>query len=336
MALRDPLSGASLLVVMPGDYGISGAFAANLEHLGSRHRVVRCNEYPGRMSLGQKVARLLHKLAGDRGYRRRFHKRNDMAKMWEQIGLDHFDYVLCIRPDLLPVEDLVRLKSRGRRCFAYTWDGLTRYAVTAEQRRCFEKLHVFDPLDARPSEGLPLLGNFYFDCYPELLPQITLPPADAYHIGAHDGRWPVIEKACRELLAIGLRPDVRQFLHRGRAHVPFPPYVTKIFDHMPYEQALAESLRCRLLLDIHNVGIHQGLSFRAFEAVGYGRKLVTTNPLVREQDFYRPSNIYCLGHDSRTLADFVAEPMEALPDAVRLRYGFSAWIRRALDLPALQ
>ena len=335
MEATDPLGGASLLIIMPGEYGIRDAFVSNLKHHGSRYRVVSCNYYPCRMNFGQKVLRAFRKMIGDSGYRKRFQKQNDMVKMLEHIGTDTFDYVLCIRPDLLTFEALDRIKSRARRCFAYTWDGLSRFDGTLERRKYFEKLHVFDPKDAKPEEGMPVLGNFYFDCYPELLPKLNLQAADVYFIGSYDSRWPIVEKICNEMIAAGLKPDVQQFASRHRDHVNLPAYAKAFYSHKPYVQALAEAVRCRAILDIHHVAVHNGFSFRVFEAIGYGLKLVTTNSLVLDQDFYRSANIYCLGNDARTLADFIAEPLEPLPEAVRLRYGFKAWIRRALDLPAL-
>ena len=255
-----------------------------------------------------------------------------MPQMWERIGADPFDYAFCIRPDLLPPEELEKIKSRARRSFGYTWDGLGRFEGTLQRRQFFDKLYVFDPADANPTGGIHLLGNFYFDCYPDSLPKLDLPEADAYFIGTFDRRWTVVKKICEELLAIGLKPDVQQFVRNPRTLPPLPSYVKVFSEHKPYPQALAEALRCRILLDIHHADVHDGLSLRVFEAIGHGRKLITTNPLVLSQDFYRTANIYCFGHDARSLEEFVAEPLEALPDDMRSRYGFSAWIRRALDL----
>lgn len=334
MEARDPLGGASLLVIMPREYKLDEAFATNLGHLRSRHLVVTSNSEPVHMHLGHNMLRLLCKMAGDGGYRKRFQKPHDMRRMWERVGTRCFDYALCIRPDLLPLGDLDRIRSRAKRCFGYVWDGMARFEGTLERRGYFEKLHVFDPADARPSEGMPLLGNFYFDCYPERLPKVDLPPADAYFVGRRDERWPVIDRLCRDLVASGLRPDIQQFVSRSRLFCAPHPYVTMLHQHKPYERALAEALRCRVLLDIHNEGVHGGMSFRVFEALGYGRKLVTTNPLVARQDFYRPANVYSLGLETRTLAEFLAEPMVPVPEDVRRKYGFSAWVRRALDMPA--
>ena len=337
MPPRDPLEGGRLLVVMPGHVGIAESFSANLRHLGVDHRVATYTECTGRVPyahFGQRLANLLCKLRGDRGYRQRMMRRLQLERLWEGVGPGEFDHILCIRPDLLPVEDIERLRARAPRIFAYTWDGLGRFGGTLERRHLFEKFHVFDPVDARPGAGMPLLGNFYFDCYPELLPSVDRPPADAYFIGQHDDRWPVIDRLARDLVALGLRPDIQQYIGTSGQFENPPPHVTVLRQQKPYATALAESLRCRILIDIHQPNLHGGLSFRPYEALGYGRKLITSNPLALRQDFHHSANIYCLGHDRRSLTEFLAEPLVPVPEDVRARHGFSAWIRRALDLPA--
>lgn len=336
MTVEDPLEGASLLVVVPSEYGFDDSFATNLKRLHVRHKVVGSHYSFPALRLSQQVKRVLCKLTGDFGYRRRLQVRHNMSKMWERIGEESFDYALCIRPDLLPMEDLRRMRSQVRRFYGYTWDGVRRFGGLLERQHFFEKLHVFDPSDAAPGSGRPLLGNFFFDCYPESLPVLHLPAADAYFLSTYDCRWPIVDRMCRELLARGLRLDVQQLVLNARLRrVSVPTYVKKIQVQKAYHVALAEALRCGILLDIHHEHVHGGFSFRIFEAIGYGRKLITTNRGVLTEDFYRPENIYCFGHEARSLDEFLAQPMRPVPASVRSRYGFSNWLRRALDLPDL-
>ena len=83
------------------------------------------------------------------------------------------------------------------------------------------------------------------------------------------------------------------------------------------------------MLDLHNP-IHNGLSFRTFESIGYEKKLITNNNLVETQDFYRPSNIFVINKNYERFKEFLAAPYEVLESTIREKYSFSNWITQLL------
>ena len=43
--------------------------------------------------------------------------------------------------------------------------------------------------------------------------------------------------------------------------------------------------KSKIIVDIHKYGIQDGLTFRVFEAIGYHKKLITTNKDIKTYDF---------------------------------------------------
>ena len=91
-----------------------------------------------------------------------------------------------------------------------------------------------------------------------------------------------------------------------------------------------------MLLDIKACE-HNDLSFRIFEAMRYGKKLITDNATVKRYDFYRPENIFVVENGSfEGLSQFLNTPYVPLPlDLVR-KYSFTNWLMYALDIPPYQ
>src|SRR5690606_6756801 len=80
-------------------------------------------------------------------------------------------------------------------------------------------------------------------------------------------------------------------------------------------------------IDINNQ-IHNGLSFRIFEAVGFKKKVITTTADIKKYDFYHPNNFFVWGGHSRDALDaFLAAPFIPLPEEIKEKYSFHNWIR---------
>jgi len=88
----------------------------------------------------------------------------------------------------------------------------------------------------------------------------------------------------------------------------------------------------RMVLDFLNP-IHNGLSFRPFEAMIYRKKLITTNPKIKLYDFYRPENIFVWdGMNFDGMLEWMQQPYQPLPDDIVRKYSFGNWIRYMLDI----
>src|SRR5690606_3371074 len=66
--------------------------------------------------------------------------------------------------------------------------------------------------------------------------------------------------------------------------------ITAIKTAIPYHDNLQKVKESTALLDLQ-ASVHKGISFRVFEAIGYNKKVITTNDAVQKYDFYNPQNI---------------------------------------------
>ncbi|MEK5777604.1 lipopolysaccharide biosynthesis protein, partial [Acinetobacter nosocomialis] len=58
--------------------------------------------------------------------------------------------------------------------------------------------------------------------------------------------------------------------------------------------------KSNIILDISHPG-QSGLTMRTFEAIGAGKKLITTNTNIKEYPFYNANNIFIISRDELVL-----------------------------------
>ena len=115
------------------------------------------------------------------------------------------------------------------------------------------------------------------------------------------------------------------------------PENIKIFSHgKSFGENLNQAKCAKILVDF-KTPIHNGLSFRAFEALGYQKKLITTNENIKKYDFYHPDNVFVWdGKDKNGLEEFIQRPYFKIDCAIREKYGFKNWIHYVLNIRPYQ
>lgn len=248
------------------------------------------------------------------------------------------DYALFIRPDIFPKSIISKVKSITGLTVAYQWDGLNRYPDIFSRMGLFDRFFVFDPVDLAVTGTLPLT-NFYLD------QQVTQheignsprPNTDILFIGTY----------IKERIA-----DIYQFfnLFKNKEDIKINaiinthsqelvreiqencPVITTTYDGITYLENIDMVKRSNVLVDFSNY-LHDGLSFRVFEAIGFNKKLITTQKSIKKYDFYQPENILII--DSTTDYDqvmtFLNAPMQEISSIIKRKYSFSNWIKYVLD-----
>lgn len=218
----------------------------------------------------------------------------------------------------------------------YQWDGIDRYPDILEYVGYFDRFFVFDHSDVAkyPQYGFQAACNFYFDDALETTPNSN---DNLYFIGGYE---PSRTESIRQFVA-----------HAQKAHLPLDfTFISKHpervahqiagqgIQHLHFAQAtpFAENIKkaqqSKVLVDFV-IQQHQGLSFRVFEALGYRKKLITTNHEIAHYDFYHPNNV-CIwnGQDFDKISAFLALPYHELPPHIYEKYRFGNWIRHILNL----
>lgn len=262
-----------------------------------------------------------------RHYKKVLNFRQSESRIKAQLqDIDQVDYIFIIRPEVYPFDFLKELKKKGKKMIGYQWNGLKRYPDTIKYIPLFDRFFVFDGEDLDTPCVLPTT-NFY----PTTIPvDHSVERTDVFYTGSFYRKRMVqlcdlIEK-CR---ALGLNVHYHLFASRKKRFVPCNLTLTsKVLN---YERNIQYTYNTKVLLDLKVVE-HEGLSFRILEAVGFEKKLITTNSRVRDYDFFHPNNILIwTGQSKEELAEFIKKPYVPISASIKMKYSFKNWINYMLD-----
>lgn len=100
---------------------------------------------------------------------------------------------------------------------------------------------------------------------------------------------------------------------------------TEFVDYMPYDEVIANIKGCKAILELVSDG-QTGITQRPYEAIYYGKKLITNNKDVMRYSFYNEERVFLLGQrDISELAEFINKP--GCEYDVGIEYTFDRWVR---------
>lgn len=271
------------------------------------------------------------------------HQKNAKQKLKDQIMCEMYlqrlqshqviDYALFIRPDVFGVQTVKALRHHVRPdgFVAYQWDGMGRFPFVWDFVALFDRFFVFDKQDCYKNAQLLHTTNFYFDhdltCrQPEI--------HDFYYLGSHyKDRMPLINRFLAFAVAQGWQSNFTIYSDKENVPKHYPIGNVKwIQKPLSFKENLEMTKQSRILVDFV-IGAHKGLSLRVFEALGFRKKLITTNAEIVQYDFYHPDNIYVLTENNLDgLPEFLAQPHHEIDPNIREKYSFSNWIRHILNI----
>lgn len=254
---------------------------------------------------------------------------HDLLAQYPQI-----DYALFIRADVYHIDFLKEIKHKIKYTMInYQWDGMSRFPIIWDSLHLFDYCYVFDPNDLKQTHSVPLLPatNFYFDYNLQLDKPILY---DFYFLGSHrEDRVGFITQFCRYAEQMGWKLHFILLTNKKNVRSQYPvSNIQLTHQNMTLEENQAIAQQSRVLVDFV-ISSHQGLSLRVFEALGYRKKLITTNASVRHYDFYHPNNIYILdGQNYDGIQAFLDAPYQEIDPCIREKYSFSNWIKYILNI----
>lgn len=324
-----PLAGQRILLIGIGFYDYEAAIAAAFRDLGAETWVE--NEQPPeeRSALAPIRRRLRISSAGALA--------RHLSAMLDRIrALGPLDHIVVIKGALLDEAFLVALRAAqpAAQLVAYHWDSMARFPDLVHRQRLFDRVLTFDHADAARNPRLLLRPLFF---RPELSPGENPPETtiDLCFVGwlHHDRLRQVgrIRQQARELgldtyfyLSTGSWTRLRLVLARHGQGVHARP--------QRFDDYVVRTRRARAIIDLPHPG-QTGLTMRAIEAVGAGRKLLTTAADIARYDFYRQENVQIL--DPATLRidpAFLVGASAPLPEELVVRYGLRAWVLDVLGI----
>ena len=256
--------------------------------------------------------------------------KNFCKKSLKNLPQKKFDYCLFIRGDLIPEFVIKHARSISNKMVDFQLDGLSVSSKILDYQKYFDRIFVFDPEDVKrhPSYNLVFLPNCYFG-----ETDFTQPSEiDLLYIGQF------IEKRHQQLSSIHNYLESQHMhyssytsLYQGRDFIPLHHKILHHKISTTYQENIDFVKKSKTLIDFKR-DEHDGLSLRFFEAMQYGKKIITDNFSVKNYDFYHPNNIFVTNYvNLEGLVDFLQSPYQSLPSELVEKYSFKNWINTILN-----
>ena len=247
-------------------------------------------------------------------------------KSLKNLASKSYDYCLVIRGDLIPEFVIKHARSISNKMVDYQLDGLSVSSKILDYQKYFDDIFVFDPEDVKrhPSYNFVFLPNCYFG-----EPDFSIPSEiDLLYIGQYlDERNVQLKNLHQYLEEHQLSYTSHTSLYRGRCFEPLHPKVLQHKTSTSYEGNLDFVKKSKIIIDFKRKE-HNGLSLRFFEAMQYGKKIITDNVSVKNYEFYHPNNIFVTDFVHLDgILEFIQKPYHPLPETLIEQYGFKNWIK---------
>ena len=240
----------------------------------------------------------------------------------EVSKLETQDSIFVIRPDMLDDATLKFLKTKTQNFIAYYWDSTRRFPRKIEIVNYFDTVYSYDKQDVA-KYGFKKLTNYIFTenrskDYDYLF----------FNISTNDHRFPLIEN-----LAGYLKRHDWSYTIKVYNGTPFETeHVEPITTQLSISEVEKLILNSKIIVEIQR-NDQIGLSFRIFEALGYRKKLITTNKDVVNYDFYNPQNILVIDENNIEIPeDFVNSPYVDIDEVILDKYRIENWVEPIFNL----
>lgn len=321
----------NIILGVPNHFGLPEKFKENLEFLGFKVFLLE-NSNQFKMGFSDTLKHVSKKIfKNDKTY-----KAKKKAEFFENQHLnfieninEKIDYSLIIRPDLYSKKVIQKIKKIANLSAAYQWDGLDRYPLAKELIDDFDRFFVFDVHDLK-YKGTKPLTNFYFD---DANPKTEI-SQDVFFVGTYiRDRIDLLVRLSRKLDELKLKTNINLQCNKEKYYQNLlAENIHFIKKGLDFQENIGQVLKSKILLDFRNE-IHYGISFRAFECIGYKKKLITNNALVKKYDFYHPDNIFVIeNNDLNGLEQFIEKLYFEIDEKIVEKYSFTNWIKYVLDI----
>jgi hypothetical protein len=253
----------------------------------------------------------------------------------EAFGRGYYDLIFAVQGEGLSVKTLSILRTLfpKARLVWYLWDSLRNKKSLVPNISAFDECHTFDAADAK-SYGMNFRPLFFSSGFSRDTTQYF-----KYHLSfigtAHSDRFSIVSNMIASL------PEQTNCYWYLYLQAPWVFWAQKLgnpayrgasitdfrFDPLSKQEVQSVFFDSLAILDIEHPR-QTGLTMRTFETMGAGKKLITTNALVKETDFYNQDNILVIERDSVPhIPDaFLRTPYIPPTDAIYQKYSLKGWL----------
>jgi hypothetical protein len=245
------------------------------------------------------------------------------------------DYVFVINGEHLDAAFLPTLREKHPEAefIAYLWDSLKRFPQLMGCQARFDRVYTSDRGDSLAVPAFRFRPLFFR----AHAPREAAEPAEAYDLSfvgwLHHDRVDYVTALAR----FADRHDLRVlfYLYTGIAtYLRLRLSGRARFLHtraMSYERNAQITDASRVIVDLPHP-MQTGMTMRAIEAVGAGKKMITTARDVVHYDFYRPENILVVEPHAMVIdPGFLASAPVPVDAAIECRYSLAAWVSEVFE-----
>ncbi|WON96912.1 MULTISPECIES: hypothetical protein [unclassified Sphingobacterium] len=241
------------------------------------------------------------------------------------------DQILVLNPHTLDYQTIKEIKSYTPYLISYLYDNLERFPVE-DRLKLFDKIYSFEDKDVK-KYGFEKITNYnYLAEQPIQAEEIE---NDLFYITSYDKRRiKLLRKLTVRLSALEVRSKIivvgkQVWKEKLRNFILRPVGSTLIeFRKKPInnETILEEYKKSKVIIDLMREG-QAGLSFRVFEAMALGKKIITDNQSIQTYDFYKPENFLIVNDDLSNISNqFFTLSYQRIPTSLYQKYSLNHWV----------
>lgn len=238
------------------------------------------------------------------------------------------DYILFINSgDFNPkVFDLAKTKTKN--LITYNYDSLKRVPLTPNAKEIFSKIYSFDSEDTKNHPFLIKTHNYI---YLEKQPIKNDFSTKAFTILSRDKkRNSTVSKIADEFDRNGYEGKY-DFMIVDKTKNKFNKNLIFIKKSIPFSEITSKIEKTEIMIDIVREN-QTGLSFRVFEALAYQKKLIITNPNIKNYAFYNPNNILVIDESNPQIPkSFLESKYELLTPEIYNQYTLDTWVKNIFN-----
>lgn len=329
MSNKLDLKGKSILFFSVQTFNLENEIKNKLEQAGAT--VVYYDERPANNNFTKGIIRLKRSLY-----------QNKINSYYTKILTDTkdkiIDFLFVNRGEVVPsffLEQFSLVHPACKKIF-YTWDSFTNHAHPTTILHFFDKRFTFDPEDARKYH-IGFRPLFFLDKYKSIKEsKSTNYTYDILFLGtAHSDRYIISNKIAKWGANNNLTSFCYYYMH-GRIVYFYKRLFEKSFKEFDYNKLSFKSLngdqiielykQSKVILDINHPG-QKGLTMRTFEAIGAGKKLITTNPEIKNYPFYNKTNFLVIDRkDIKLNKDFFVDDYANISTDLYDKCSIDGWL----------
>lgn len=225
----------------------------------------------------------------------------------KKIESEKYDFFFLVKGEVIPSFFLAKLKLLQKDCsfIYYTWDSFENNSNALSILHFFDKKLTFDPLDAE-SFKLEFRPLFYIDKYKKMKNIKKFKYKMLFLGTAHSDRYRIsndVVNWCKKhdfstFTYYYMQSKLVYFL-KSKFDSSFKDFDYKKlnFKSLSIDEIIKYYENSSIILDINHPK-QRGLTMRTFEALGAGKKIITTNNEIKKYSFYNSNNIFVIDREN--------------------------------------